>query len=49
VCFTSVFAMARVSDWLAHWLEQLENNRILRPRQRYVGGHDQPYVPITER
>ncbi len=49
VCFTPIFAMARVSGWLAHWLEQLEHNRIFRPTQRYVGGHDQPYVPITQR
>ena len=49
VCFTPIFAMARVSGWLSHWLEQLENNRIFRPTQRCVGGHDQPYVPITQR
>ena len=49
VCFTPMFAMARVSGWLAHWLEQLENNRIFRPTQRYVGGHDQSYVPIASR
>lgn len=44
-CFTPVFAMARVSGWLAHWLEQLENNRIFRPTQKYVGKHHQPYTP----
>jgi len=49
VCFTPIFAMARVSGWLAHWLEQLEHNRIFRPTQRYVGGHDQPYIPIAGR
>jgi len=49
VCFTPIFAMARVSGWLSHWLEQLVNNRIFRPTQRYVGGHDQPYIPITQR
>lgn len=48
-CFTPVFAMARVSGWLAHWLEQLKNNRIFRPTQRYIGGHDQPYVPHDRR
>lgn len=35
--FTPIFAIARVSGWLAHWLEQLENNRIYRPDQIYTG------------
>ncbi len=48
-CFTPIFAMARVSGWLAHWLEQLENNRIFRPTQIYTGKHDQPYLAISER
>jgi citrate synthase len=47
--FTPVFAMARVAGWLAHWLEQLTNNRIFRPEQIYVGKHDVPYVPLEER
>ncbi len=48
-CFTPIFAMARVAGWLAHWLEQLQSNRIFRPTQKYVGKHDQPYVPIEKR
>jgi len=48
-CFTPVFGMARVSGWLAHWLEQMQDNRIFRPTQKYVGKHDQPYVPIDKR
>jgi 2-methylcitrate synthase len=47
--FTSIFAVARVSGWLAHWLEQLKNNRIFRPEQIYVGKHDVPYVPLEQR
>ncbi|MCH8210791.1 MAG: citrate synthase, partial [Planctomycetes bacterium] len=40
---------ARMAGWLAHWLEQVERNRIFRPTQKYVGPHDQPYVPIEKR
>ena len=35
--FTCVFAASRVAGWCAHVLEQYENNRIYRPRARYVG------------
>ncbi len=38
--YTPVFAIARVSGWLAHLLEQLENNRIFRPTQIWVGEAD---------
>jgi citrate synthase len=47
--FTPIFAMARVAGWLAHWLEQLKNNRIFRPEQEYVGKHDAGYVPLEQR
>ncbi len=47
--FTPVFAMARVAGWLAHWLEQLQNNRIFRPEQIYVGKKDVPYAPLEKR
>jgi citrate synthase len=47
--FTPIFAIARVAGWLAHWLEQLKNNRIYRPEQVYVGKHDVPYTPLEKR
>jgi citrate synthase len=47
--FTPVFAIARVVGWLAHWLEQLKNNRIFRPEQIFVGKQDVPYVPLEKR
>jgi citrate synthase len=47
--FTPIFAIARVAGWLAHWLEQLKNNRIYRPEQIYVGKHDVPYTPLEKR
>ncbi|MFQ5414764.1 MAG: citrate synthase [Phycisphaerae bacterium] len=48
-CFTPVFAVSRVSGWLAHWLEQLEGNRIFRPTQKFVGKTDQQYVAMMMR
>ncbi|MEK6677209.1 MAG: citrate synthase [Planctomycetota bacterium] len=48
-CFTPIFAMARSAGWLAHWLEQLENNRIFRPTQVYVGQHNRPFTPMVDR
>ncbi|MCA1957929.1 MAG: citrate synthase [Nitrospira sp.] len=47
--FTPIFAMARVSGWLAHWLEQLGENKLFRPDQIYSGEHNRPYVPIDQR
>ncbi|MBD1809747.1 citrate synthase [Microcoleus sp. FACHB-SPT15] len=47
--FTPVFAIARVAGWLAHWKEQLAENRIFRPTQIYNGIHNADYVPIEER
>ncbi len=47
--FTPLFAMARVSGWLAHWLEQLRENKLFRPDQIYAGEHNRPYVPLDQR
>ncbi|MDP1768181.1 MAG: citrate synthase [Nitrospirota bacterium] len=47
--FTPLFAMARVSGWLAHWLEQLKENKLYRPGQIYSGEHNRTYVPMGER
>ena len=47
--FTPIFAIARVAGWLAHWKEQLGENRIFRPTQLYVGTHDRSYIPPKER
>jgi citrate synthase len=47
--FTPIFAMARVAGWLAHWFEQLRENKLFRPDQIYSGEHNRPYVPIDER
>ncbi|MCT7982564.1 citrate synthase [Laspinema sp. A4] len=47
--FTPIFAISRVAGWLAHWKEQLGENRIYRPTQIYTGTHNAPYIPIAER
>ncbi|MDH3728390.1 MAG: citrate (Si)-synthase, partial [Myxococcales bacterium] len=47
--FTPIFAISRVSGWLAHLLEQLESNRIFRPSQIWIGDADRTFVPIEER
>ncbi|MGK7924859.1 MAG: citrate synthase [Spirulina sp.] len=47
--FTPIFAIARVAGWLAHWREQIRENRIFRPTQLYQGEHEISYVPIGER
>ena len=47
--FTPVFATSRVAGWCAHVLEQYQNNRIYRPRGKYVGPKGEVYTPIDER
>lgn len=47
--FTPIFAVSRVSGWLAHILEQYDNNRLIRPRADYVGPQKQVYIPIEQR
>ncbi len=47
--FTPIFAIARVAGWLAHWVEQLRENKLFRPGQIYEGEHNRPYVPIEKR
>ncbi|MBK5222643.1 MAG: citrate synthase [Acidimicrobiia bacterium] len=48
--FTVLFAIPRVSGWLAHWQESLEQDaRIVRPRQLYIGTEKREYVGIGQR
>ena len=47
--FTPIFAVSRVVGWVAHALEQRQDNRLFRPRFVYVGPPEAPYVPIRER
>ncbi|WP_445489513.1 citrate synthase [Niallia sp. 03133] len=47
--FTPIFAVSRVSGWIAHILEQYENNRLIRPRADYTGPERLTYIPVEER
>lgn len=47
--YTPIFSMARVVGWLAHWREQIANNRIFRPTQIYVGADVRKYVAMDQR
>lgn len=47
--YTPIFAMARAGGWVAHVLEQYDDNRLIRPRARYDGPERREFVPIEER
>jgi 2-methylcitrate synthase len=47
--YTPFFVASRVTGWAAHVIEQLENNRIIRPRGRYTGPEEKHVKPIAER
>ncbi len=49
ILFTPVFAMSRISGWLSHIIEQLEDNRIYRPTAHYVGEIGKKIVPLEQR
>lgn len=47
--FTPIFAMSRVSGWVAHILEQFKDNRLIRPRAQYTGPEHQEFIKLEER
>ncbi len=47
--YTPIFAMARVAGWAAHIIEQLDHNRLMRPRATYTGPPNRPVRPIEQR
>lgn len=48
--FTPIFAISRIAGWSAHVIEQLDDNRLIRPRAEYVGPeYPAKYVPIESR
>jgi citrate synthase len=49
ILFTPIFAVARAAGWLAHILEQREDNRLYRPKSLYSGPGVREFVPIESR
>ncbi len=47
--FTPLFAVARMAGWTAHIVEQLADNRLIRPRCQYVGSVNLPVPPLAAR
>jgi len=48
--FTPVFAVSRISGWTAHVIEQLDDNRLIRPRADYIGpAYPQHWIPFEKR
>jgi len=47
--YTPIFVMSRVAGWSAHVIEQLDNNRLIRPRARYTGPAVRSVQPQAER
>lgn len=47
--YTPLFVISRVTGWSAHVIEQLDNNRLIRPRARYTGPASRPLVPLARR
>ncbi len=47
--FTPIFAVSRISGWVAHAMEQYANNRIYRPRGKWVGKKGLTWKPLNQR
>jgi citrate synthase len=48
--YTPIFAISRIAGWAAHVIEQLDDNRLIRPRAEYLGPpYPAPYIPMEKR
>jgi citrate synthase len=48
--YTPIFAISRMAGWAAHVIEQLDDNRLIRPRADYIGPvYPSPYIELADR
>ena len=47
--FTCIFSMSRAAGWTGHYIEQLRNNKLIRPRAVYVGERNKEWTPLGKR
>ncbi len=47
--YTPIFAASRVFGWMAHYNEQMAENKLIRPDATYVGPSDLKYLPLENR
>jgi citrate synthase len=48
--YTPIFAVSRISGWAAHVIEQLDDNRLIRPRAEYIGpAYPAPWIAVEKR
>jgi 2-methylcitrate synthase/citrate synthase II len=47
--YTPIFVMSRVAGWSAHFIEQQQHNRLIRPRARYIGPSPRTVPSLADR
>ena len=47
--FTPIFVMSRITGWTAHIIEQLSNNKLVRPLSKYTGAEKRHVAPLEQR
>ncbi len=47
--YINMFVMARIVGWIAHMMDQYQNNTLIRPLQKYIGDTNRSFSPIDHR
>ncbi len=47
--YTPIFAISRCVGWITHAMEQIKENKLIRPRLRYCGELNKEYCPMGDR